>query len=222
MNIIKAFPIAISYCLLGRELNQLNISLVNDIEKELSSHSSIERTGGKDVMQTKTNLEDKFDSFSQLSKIITLHASLTLEKIGVKENKVAAIDFWGNINQSVSGFHMPHSHTCGLHNIYTGVYYPSSGFLNGNEIEEKFNEPVVKSESNAAAGSLVLLDPLEFVKTTTINNNVSRYPFFGNPIVFTPQKSLLILFPNYLPHMTIPNKVSNFKRISIAFNVSIA
>lgn len=222
MNIIKGFPIAICYQLLGCSYNNLNQQLVADIVSETELGKVTKRTGGDDILQTNAGLEKKYDSFKQLSIVINNIASSFLHNIGVKEDRVTAIDFWGNINQSVSGFHMPHSHTSGNKNIYTGVYYPTSGFVDGLEIEEKFNQPIIKSESNAAAGSLVLLDPLEFVKTTTITNNVLRYPFFGNPIVFSPQRSLLILFPNYLPHMTIPNKVSNFKRISIAFNISIA
>lgn len=223
MNIIDGFPIAIMHHLFGCSFNDLNKRLLNDIDSEIASKQqierTIERTGGREIIQTPTLLETKYQSFKELSTNICLIVQPFFKQIGVIETNITAVDFWANVNESVSGFHMPHSHTG--KSIYTGVYFPTTGFLNNVEIEENFNQPIIKSESNPAASSLVLLDPLEFVKTTTITNKVLRYPYFGNPICFQPQKSLMVMFPNYLPHMTIPNKNNNLKRISIAFNVSV-
>lgn len=222
MNIVEAFPIAIFHHLFGCSFNDLNKTLLDDIASETSSSAgmkSVERTGGKEIVQTDSFLEKKYQSFNTLSNNIALVALPFFKRIGIMEPSVRVVDFWANVNESVTGFHMPHSHTG--KSIYTGVYFPTSGFVDGIEIEEKFNSPIIKSESNPAAASLVLLDPLEFVKTTTITGNVLRYPYFGNPICFQPQKSLLVMFPNYLPHMTIPNKINNLKRVSIAFNISI-
>jgi hypothetical protein len=225
MNIIEGFPIAIYHHLFGCSLNDLNKKLLDDIFIEISDPNiKIERTGGKEIVQTAPLLETKYESFQQLSNHIVQVTYPFFKKIGILETSIGAVDFWANVNESVSGFHMPHSHTGSGHSgkiIYTGVYFPTTGFINNNEIEEKFNQPVIKSESNPSDSSLVLLDPLEFVKTTTITNRVLRYPYFGNPICFQPQKSLLVMFPNYLPHMTIPNKNNSFKRISIAFNILI-
>ena len=219
MNIINGFPIAIMHHLFGCSFNDLNKRLINDIDSEIASKQTIERTGGKEIIQTAAFLETKYQSFKELSNNICLIVQPFFKQIGVMETNITVIDFWANVNESVAGFHMPHSHTG--KSIYTGVYFPTTGFIDKVEIEEKFNQPIIKSESNPPPSSLVLLDPLEFVKTTTITNKVLRYPYFGNPICFQPQKSLMVMFPNYLPHMTIPNKNNNLKRISIGFNVGI-
>lgn len=226
MNLIECFPIPVFYRLLGSLFNDLNDCLVSDIELEVASGKLANRSGGNSISQTTLGLETRHTSFNKLRDVILSLSNECLTTIGVKNSIANVHGFWGNINQSDTGFHMPHSHVAGNHNVLVGVYYPTSGFVKKDgvwvEIEESFQQPVIKSESNPAAGSLALLDPLEFVKTVFTSSNVSRYPYFGNPICFKPQKSLLIVFPTYLPHMTIPNNRNDFKRVSISFSVSIA
>lgn len=193
---LDAFPIPLFVFDIGAPATELNDALLCDLERELGSDTQT-RTG-VDASQSYAGLESKYQSFSALQDILGDVSSQLLER------ECKAEHLWGNTLTEPHGFHMPHSHRIGNY-MWNGVYFPMS--LDG---------PAIQSSSHPPAGSLVLLDPLEFVKSGVADESTDRYPYWGNPICITPKAGTMVLFPVYLPHMVTPLGVRK-QRASVAF-----
>lgn len=219
---ICAFAVPINYGSLGEDTRELNKVLVQDIFHYMENENTQARSG-VGVKQTHLGLEHSYTSFETLGSVISKYMSHFVKWSGVHTENIKVKEFWGNVNKDPSAFHMPHSH--GLRTaMFTGVYFPSSGIENGVNISDSQNlndDPEIISLTQPNPGDLVLLDPLEFVKTSMVTPRTDKFPFFGNPICVPPRESTLIIFPSYLSHMVTPTKKENFTRISIAFNVEV-
>jgi hypothetical protein len=218
-NDISAFAIPIRYGMLNA--NYLNKQLIEDIFLELNNNGN-EKRSGVGVFQTKSGLEKKYDSFKILSKKIKHFLLDFIKNVKVHDEFVVG-GIWGNINNDPFAFHMPHSHGINNSCIFTGVYFPTSGYFDNDTLKEYNNSksPIVTSKTQPNPGDLVLLDPNENIKTAISTQKTEKYPFFGNPICITPVKNTIVVFPSYLNHMVTPTKKENYTRISIAYNVSI-
>jgi len=217
-NDIPIFSIPMRYGKLDTE--NLNKRLIEDIFVEYDKNDQEQRSG-VNVYQTRTGLEQKYDSFNLLSQKIEEFVHDFLKHSGV-EDDFSVKDLWANINSDSCAFHMPHSHGV-RDSIMTGVYFPTSGFF-GNDYSNEINKsdvPIVSSRTQPNPGDLVLLDPIENIKTAIATSKTKKYPFFGNPICITPIAGSIVVFPSYLSHMVSPTRKSNFTRISIAYNVCI-
>ena len=218
-NDISAFAIPIRYGML--DANDLNETLIENIFLELNNNGN-EKRSGVGVFQTKSGLEKKYDSFKILSKKIKHFLLDFIKNVKVHDEFVVG-GIWGNINNDPFAFHMPHSHGINNSCIFTGVYFPTSGYFDNDTLKEYNNSkfPIVTSKTQPNPGDLVLLDPNENIKTAISTQKTEKYPFFGNPICITPVKNTIVVFPSYLNHMVTPTKKENYTRISIAYNVSI-
>lgn len=219
---LDAFPIPISIGSLGEASRELNKSLCEDSDKAFNEVEIEERTG-IGIRQTISGLESKYKSFDRLSRIITEYAKDTVFKTGTKNTDIRSEYFWVNENTNRSAFHMPHSHQLDGY-MWTGVYFPSSGWKNGKAISDNQNldeMTTISSKTQPGPGDLTLLDPLQFVKTGVATKRTDRYPYWGNPICITPKEGTLVLFPTYLPHLVTPTDEDDFKRLSIAFYVRV-
>jgi len=218
-NDISAFAIPIRYGMLN--VNDLNKKLIEDIFLELNNNGN-EKRSGVGVYQTKSGLEKKYESFKTLSEKIKYFLLDFMKNVKVYDEFFIK-DVWGNINNDPFAFHMPHSHGINNSCIFTGVYFPTSGYLD-NDISKECNNsksPIITSKTQPNPGDLVLLDPNENIKTAIATKKTEKYPFFGNPICITPIKNTIVVFPSYLNHMVTPSKKENYTRISIAYNVSV-
>ena len=193
---LDAFPIPMFLFDIGAPATELNEALLCDLERELRVDTQT-RTG-VNADQSPAGLESKYQSFSALRDILGQASSQLLER------KCTAEHLWGNTITQPHGFHMPHSHRIGNY-MWNGVYFPMT--LDG---------PALHSSSQPPEGSLVLLDPLEFVKSGVADEDTDRYPYWGNPICITPKAGTMVLFPVYLPHMVTPIGQHD-SRTSIAF-----
>lgn len=218
-NDISAFAIPIRYGMLNA--NDLNKQLIEDIFLELNNNGN-EKRSGVGVFQTKSGLEKKYDSFKILSEKIKHFLLDFIKNVKVHDEFVVG-GIWGNVNNDSFAFHMPHSHGINNSCIFTGVYFPTSGYFDNDKLKEYNNSkfPIVTSKTQPNPGDLVLLDPNENIKTAISTRKTEKYPFFGNPICITPVKNTIVVFPSYLNHMVTPTKKENYTRISIAYNVSI-
>ena len=124
---IPLFPIPLSVCNFGKENHNLNIKLVEDglIERSVDpkgeDHSNL---GG---WHSKTNLETKYDSYKQLSSILTKYGNLYCNQYGYKQGLICK-DLWVNINESGDLNFMHHHGTSAL----TGVYYPIESIVDND------------------------------------------------------------------------------------------
>ena len=189
---LDAFPIPLYIMNIATEMEELNKELVKDINWIVNAQTQ-QRTG-VGVEQTISGLEDSVESFTQLADILSNVSSQLLGR----ESKAEYL--WANSTKD--GFHMPHSHRIGDH-MWNGVYFPYG------EADWTY-----ESSSSPKSGSLVLLDPLEFVKSGVADEQTDRYPHWGNPICIAPKAGTLVLFPVYLPHMVTP---ADGPRKSVAF-----
>ena len=189
---LDAFPVPLYIMNIAEETGNLNNDLVKDINWIVNTQTQ-ERTG-VGVKQTISGLEESVESFTQLAEILS---NLSTQLLG---RETTAEHFWANSTDS--GFHMPHAHRIGEH-MWNGVYFPSGDA-----------DWTYESSSSPKAGSLVILDPLEFVKSGVADEETDRYPYWGNPICIAPKAGTLALFPVYLPHMVTP---AEGPRKSVAF-----
>jgi hypothetical protein len=188
---LDAFPIPLYILNIADQTKDMNRGLVKEIE-EYGHHQ--QRTG-IGVDQTRSGMEEHHYFFMQLQSIISDVATQVLGR------KTSAESFWANsINES--GYHMPHSHRIGNY-MWNGVYFPCGD-----------SDWHYESSSTPREGSLVLLDPLEFVKQGVADDKTDRWPYWGNPVCVAPKEGTLVIFPVYLPHMVTP---TTRPRKSVAF-----
>jgi hypothetical protein len=187
---VDAFPVPLFIMNLAEVMGTLNDDLVRDIEND----PSVQQRTGVGVTQTEAGLEQRHHSFGQLKDVISDASTQLLGR------EVHAEHFWANSTED--GFHMPHAHRIGNY-MWNGVYFPYGD-----------TDWIYESSSTPRPGSLVLLDPLEFVKAGVADEHTDRYPYWGNPICVAPKAGTLALFPVYLPHMVTP---ADGPRRSIAF-----
>lgn len=219
---MSAFAIPICYGSFGEDSRNLNKQIVEDIDHYINNYD-FEKRSGVDVKQSFLGLENIYNSFDILGNLISKYVEKYVEWSGVNTENIIVNNFWANVNTDPYAFHMPHSHDI-RKATFSGVYFPSSGILNEisiSDTQDLNKDPDVCSKTQPNSGDLVLLDPIEFVKTSIANKNISKYPFFGNPICITPREATIVIFPSYLSHMVTPTKKENFKRISVAFNIEI-
>ncbi len=206
-----AFPIPITYGSLGNDSRELNSVLVEHVKADVAIKSEIR--SGVGVQQTVTGMEHKYPGIQVLKKAMDVAANEMFRFTGV--NAVADTgQYWGNYNPgNPSAFHMPHSHSMSGDTIFSGVYFPM-----GKDPDDDL--PQLMSESNPKPGSLVMIDPVHFIKYSVAPPNTNRYPFFGLPISMEPQQGMFILFPSYLSHMVVPMTTTE-ERMSIAFAIKV-
>lgn len=216
MTIVKtvsAFPVPVMFGTLGSAAQEMNTHLCVDTKVEVEHQ--YELRSGVGVLQTTGGLESRYESFKLLQKALTEAVQQTLPKFGVLDTPVTVEDFWANYNPgNPHAFHMPHSHSVDGY-MFTGVYFPMS--LGDNDVDTL---PTIHADSQPLPGALVLLDPIENIKSAVSRTNTRRYPFFGIPLSVVPQQSAFVVFPSYLSHMVTPTNTAE-ERLTIAFNVRV-
>jgi hypothetical protein len=219
---LNAFAIPIAYGTFGEQSRALNKILIHDIFEELNSIVSVGRSA-VNVKQTNYRMEQRYSSFKILQDIIKEFALPYIQRCGIKKENIDVYDFWANLNQNPTAFHMPHSHS--IHaGIFTGVYFPSSGIENEIHLSQNQNldeDPQLISTGTPSPGSLVLLDPNENIKSAIATKHTEKYPYFGNPLCISPKEGIIILFPSYISHLVTPTENPNLTRLSIAFNIRV-
>jgi len=209
---MAVFPIPITYGSLGKESKELNNILVENIKEE--SNQKTRPGTGNGVNQTYSNMERKYPAFQTLQKIMDTAVTQTFEYSNIRNRVAKTSAYWGNYNPgNPSAYHIPHSHSLGGGSIFSGVYFPF-----GKEATDDL--PQLMSTSKPAPGSLLLLDPVDFVKSASAPECAERYPFFGLPMAIEPVEGAFIIFPTYLNHMVVPTENEN-ERFSIAFSASL-
>ena len=208
---VPLFPIPISICNFGKKLHDLNLKLVEDALFEKNKDPKGEDHSNLGGWHSKTDLERKYESYKELSIIITKYGNAYCKQHGYKDGLVCK-DLWANINQSGDLNFIHHHGTTSL----AGVYYPIESIV---ENDWKFNytesNPIKAGTwDNTDGGSLVLQDPSYGMKVHLIKDQTSPYNVDFYHIY--PTSSILVLFPTYLLHMVLPFR-ENKIRMSISF-----
>ena len=211
---LPLFPIPVSFCNFGNDLHTLNLSLVKDTLEEKNKDPVGEGHSNLGGWHSKTDLEKKYQSYSELSSILTKYGNLYCQQYGYKDGLICT-DLWSNINQSGDLNFMHHHGSSAL----AGVYYPIESIVGDNWNFNYSKENPIKAGTwdNKNGGSLVFQDPSYGIKTHLIKDKSSPYnvDFYH----LYPTSSVLVLFPTYLLHMVLPYR-ENKIRVSISFAFS--
>ena len=149
-----------------------------------------------------------------------------IARAGLQGNLDEQLDLNGiyaNINDKAYASHLPHIHGFG-DSIFIGVYYPSSGILNGKHVSDNqdLNQaPNIYASSRPNPGDIMFIDPAANTKKQVISSNMKRYPYYSLDMCVTPREGLLLLAPHYMSHLVTPTEKDNFDRISISFDVRL-
>lgn len=238
---MQIFPTFVAFGSLGNKMKNLNKRLVKDIWIDIENNPTPPQTSGHGDLATSTGLENKYESFNELKQHISDWVEPSIREAGFYFQSAECGSLQAKVIRDPAGYHMPHSHD-GTH-YWTGVYYPSSGILNNEWIDEDEDldatPPLIESVSLPRPGSIVLLDPIECVKVSSLREAafnmefnadmhtgkqkklVDRYPNHGHPIAMLPKQSAIVMFPTFLPHMVTPHRNPALERHAIPFHIKI-
>jgi hypothetical protein len=230
MNKLELDLFAVPFMLttLGEKSRQLNKKLIKDLHEDRNVNPEAPLRTGVHVWQSKFAIEKRYESFSNLVNIIFSTCEPTLRKAGFTgdlSSYMECIDLWGNINENPYAYHTPHFHGHG-HTVFTGIYYPSSGVLDGVNISDSENlDELTKIEatSRPKPGSVVFMDPAANVKRQVypLGDKLNRYPYYSMDIAVTPKESTLLLAPHYVSHYVVPTEKPGLTRYSIPFSINL-
>lgn len=214
LSSLPLFPIPLLVSNFHDKNHDLNLQLVEDILGEKQKDPEGEDHSNLGGWHSKTDLETKYKSFSELSKIITDCGNQYCKMHGYKDGLICS-DLWANVNKSGDINFMHHHGTTAL----AGVYYPIESIV---ENDWRFNytqdNPIKAGTwNNKDGGALVFQDPSYGKKVHLIKDKASPYnvDFYH----LYPTASVLVLFPTYLLHMVLPFKEDK-TRVSISFSFS--
>lgn len=227
---LQIFPTAVSFGMLGNKTKELNRQLVKDIWYDIENVPAPKNRAGVNDISTSHCLERKYESFQRLCSLIEEWAVPSIKKAGFHIKGVKLHTLCGKVYKDPVAYSMPHSHSA--HMYWTGVYYPTYGIIDGKWENEDFDLdsviPMIESLSNPRPGSIVLLDPIECIKVSSLGpaaysstsdnkNMVDRYPNHGHPICMLPSESAIVLMPTFLPHMVTPHGNPHLERYAIPY-----
>ena len=224
LNLFSVFPTPIGVINYGEKNRELNRNLVNDIEVEMNTIPSEQRTfsGGKDCCwQSKLGLERKYDSFKNLSEIIKDAIISVLFATKLKReflNSVKVFDLWANVIMKNGGWSQSHIHS-DSNCLWSGVYYPKSDNSENMNLDDiDLNQVIIQEKQVIRSdGVLVLKDPGSIQKQLSFSRQYDNGLFFGGNNYAFPRESLLIMFPATLEHYVTPMTNLTEKRYSISF-----
>ena len=217
------FPIPVGIKNLGEESRTLNKQIMEEIYR-IKDLEELNTRSGKNLFQTKANLQKTNDFFNNLNSIFFEHIKPYLLTAGITDpdNSLELDSLWFNYNNNPSAYHIPHIHGSG-NTLFSCVYYPSSGILDGKELSDNQNldENVkLESKTNIVPGSIVFLDPSFVAKNLVYIEGMKRRPYYIQQLTLEPRAGILVSFPQYLPHYVVPTERNNFERVSVVFSVN--
>jgi hypothetical protein len=127
LNPLPLFPIPILVSNFQDKNHKLNLNLVEDIFEESKTDPKGEDHSNMGGWHSKPDLEIKYKSFSELSKIITDIGNQYCIMHGYKEGLVCS-DLWANVNKSGDINFIHHHGTTAL----AGVYYPIESIVDND------------------------------------------------------------------------------------------
>ena len=219
INCADLFPVPLVIDNFGESARELNRRLMDDIHIEMEQEASSASRSFVSAWQSESGLEKKYASFLELQKHIEATAATYLAHIKFAETaSVKCAGLWANCISGGGGHSMYHIHGSGAV-IATGVYYPASLMKDGENKEEDLDDfnPQTIFRETGAGGELIIYDPSYIIKRQVIKPSGSHYYEALKEI--SPRESLLVLFPQYLPHSVEPLLDDQFKRYSISFTI---
>jgi hypothetical protein len=197
VKVLPLWSVPIALVNFGETMRAVNKDLIKDILAEADDNQASTRSG-INVWQSNGGLETKYGSFAAMAMNIKQSVFAILPNLGFGgfadryDELFEVKELWANIIYKPGGFHIPHIHGSG-ETLFSGVYYPTSGF-EYNDTDTNFKmKPLYPDEdlsvippeqflanSNPKPGDLMLMDPAAGLKRQVIPEWVQRYPFYGS------------------------------------------
>ena len=219
INCADLFPVPLVIDNLGESARELNKRLMDDIHIEMEQGAASDSRSFISAWQSEAGLEGKYASFMELKKHIEACAATYLTHIRYADiPSVKCAGLWANCISGAGGHSMYHIHGSGAV-IATGVYYPSALIEDGKSNKEDLDDfnPQTIFRNTGVGGELIIYDPGYVIKRQVIKPSGSHYYEALKEIA--PRESLLILFPQYLPHSVEPLLDDRLRRYSISFTI---
>jgi len=226
LQIVPIFPTPIGYVNFGEESRELNKLLIDDIETEMATHVSANRSfsGNDSAWASEYGLENKYSSFKKLQYIFQETVRNMLIMTDLKKeyhDKVYAYGLWANVITKSGGWSQPHIHGDG-DVVWSGCYYPKSIGSENINLDKLDESKLLKASTVVQEdGVLVLRDPAKVIKNLSKSRHFNSKLFNGADIHITPREGLFILFPASLEHFVTPLVKFEEKRYSISFVADI-
>ena len=125
-------------------------------------------------------------------------------------------EFSGMMIASVSNGSVQH----GLINMWTTIY-PTGCFVPEHNHSNSLLSGVFYAKAPENCGDIVFSDPAWVAKTMCMHKSMPDFPGVSTKQSEKPEDGLMILFPSWLPHKTLPNN-SNEDRIIVSFNIGFS
>jgi len=122
-------------------------------------------------------------------------------------------EFAGTMIASVSDGSVKH----GLINMWTTIY-PTGCFVPEHMHSNSLLSGVFYAKAPEDCGDIVFSDPSWVAKTMCLHKSHPVFPGVSTKQAEKPEDGLMILFPSWLPHKTLPNN-STEDRIIVSFNI---
>ena len=111
----------------------------------------------------------------------------------------------------------PDSKPFHLINMWTTIY-PTGSFVPEHVHSNSYISGVFYSKAPEGCGDIVFHDPSWVAKTMLMHTNEPRFPNVETKYSIKAEEGLMVLFPSWLPHRSLPN-TSNEDRIIVSFNI---
>jgi len=216
------FPVPFLIDNFGESARDLNRALISDIDRAMEAQPVPATRSFVSAWQSQSGLEQKYESFSKLQRLIDLSAQTYLRHIKYSDASAArCAGLWANYIAGKGGHSGYHIHGSGRV-IATGVYYPASLIENGKSREEDLDDfdPARIFAETGVGGELIVYDPSYAIKRQIIKPQGSHY--YDGLKEISPRESLLVVFPQYLPHSVDPLLQDGIERYSISYTVEHA
>ena len=120
------------------------------------------------------------------------------DKYSYTEIQPYITSMWANSLGKNASIHS-HAHS---NSFFSGVWYPED----------------VEVDTSSQGGCIKFIDPTS-QKFQIMPKIKQQTPFNSGEIFMKPKKSMLLLFPSWLEHGTVPNRYSVDPRFSVSFNI---
>ena len=215
-NSLPLFPIPISLYNFGEDNHELNIKLVTDILNEHNKDPDGNQRSNLGGWHSKSDLEERYDSFSAIRTMIEGCANDYCTKHGYQSG-LTCQNLWANVNET-GDMNVGHHHGF---SALTGVYYPVQTVVD-NDCNFSYSDtnPIQAGIwDGKKGGSIYFQDPSYGLKTgLKKDDKPSAYTL--DAYYTYPVSGLLIVFPSYLIHAVTPFREQNTKRLSISFTAN--
>ena len=213
------FPVPFLIDNFGESARDLNRALVSDIDGEMAANPVPQERSFVAAWQSQSGQELKYESFATLQQQIERSVRTYLQHIKYSQSPAAiCTGLWANYITGRGGHSSYHIHGAGRV-VATGVYYPASLIQGGQRQEEALDDfdPARIFSQTGVGGELVIYDPSYAIKRQVIKPPGSHY--YEATKYISPRESLLVVFPQYLPHSVDPLFEEGIERYSISFTV---